>query len=123
MGALPVLARRLITVWAFAVAIAAPIGVVVAVTPAEPAANVAQCSGGEEPDGFTTTCVPFMTPKTPGTTATATGAGACPPGVSGTECAPQSDDATNPLATGAERSAAENEQIGEDVAAEVAGAA
>lgn len=120
MGALPVLARRMMTVWVFAAAIAAPIGAVVAATPAGPPTNVAQCSGGEEPDGFTTTCVPFMTPKTPGGSATATSSSACPAGVSGTECGGGGAQATNPEANEAERMAENTEQIGEEVAADTA---
>ncbi len=118
MGALPVLARRLITVGGFAVAIAAPTGVVVAATPASPPAHLAQCNGGEEPDAFTTTCVPFITPTTPGTSAMATSTATCPAGVSGTECGTQGRGtaATNPQAAEAERMAAGTEQIGQDVA-------
>jgi hypothetical protein len=123
MGALPVLVRQLITVGGFAVAIAAPIGVVVATTPVGPSAYLAQCSGGEEPDAFTTTCVPFMTPTTPGTSARATSASTCPPGVSGSECDDQGggNDRNNPLAGEAERAAAGTEQIGEDVAESAGG--
>jgi len=119
MRAQPVLARQLIAFCGFAVAIAAPLGVVVAATPANPVTSVAQCNGGEEPDTFTTTCVPFMTPKTPGTSATATSATTCPPGVSGSECGTQGGgiDATNPQASEAERMATNTEQIGEEVAA------
>ena len=116
MGALPVLASQLVIVGGCALAIAAPLGVVGA-TASDPPVYLAQCNGGEEPDSFTTTCVPFMTPKTGGTSATATGA--CPAGVIGTECDPQSAgaEAANPLGGQAERQAAEAEQIGEDVAA------
>lgn len=57
MRALPVHARQLISFCPLALAIAAPLGVVVAATPVGPPASVAQCSGGEEPDTFTTTCV------------------------------------------------------------------
>ena len=122
MRALPVLGRQLIAFCGFAVAIAATLGVVVAAAPVGPTASVAQCNGGEEPDAFTTTCVPFMAPKTPGTSATAASATTCPPGVSGSECGTQggSIDATNPLASEAERMATNTEQIGEEVAAATA---
>jgi hypothetical protein len=117
IGALPVLARRLVIVGGFALAIAAPISIVGA-TAADPPVYVAQCNGGEEADAFTTTCVPFMTPNTHRTSATAAGAGTCPPGVSGTECGgpSASTEATNPEASEAEQKATETEQIGEDVA-------
>lgn len=117
MGALQVHARRLFIAGGFAVAIAAPLAVVGA-TAADPPAYLAQCNGGEEPDSFTTTCVPFITPKTGSTSATAAGAGGCPAGVTGTECDPQSAGAesANPLGSQAERQAAEAEQIGQDVA-------
>ena len=118
MRALPVLARQLIAFGGLAVAVAAPLGVVVAATPVGPPAFVAQCNGGEEPDTFTTTCVPFMTPKTPGTGATATSGTTCPAGVSGSECGTQGGGiATNPQASEAERMATNTEQIGEEVAA------
>ncbi len=121
MGALPVLACRMITFGVFTAAIAAPLGVVVT-SPAGPPANVAQCNGGEEPDTFTTTCVPFMTPKTPGASATATSSSTCPAGVSGSECGGQSagTGSTNPEANEAERMAENTEQIGEEVAADTA---
>ena len=110
MRALPVIARLLIAFGGLAVAVAAP--------PASPPSTVAQCNGGEEPDTFTTTCVPFMTPKTPGASAAATSATTCPPGVSGSECGTQGGPtATNPQASEAERMATNTEQIGEDVAA------
>ncbi len=124
MAALPVVTRQLIAIGGFAVAIAAPIGVEVAATPASPPASLAQCKGGEEPDTFTTTCVPFMTPNTPGTSATATSAATCPAGVSGAECGPQGGggiSATNPQAAEAERMASGTEQIGEDVAGAAGG--
>jgi hypothetical protein len=121
MGALSVPARKLLIVSGFALAIAAPIGVVAA-TPGGTPAYLAQCSGGEEPDGFTTNCVPFMTPKTPGTSAMAAGATGCPAGVSGYECGGQSGGSgeTNPQANEAERMATNTEQIGEEVAAATA---
>ena len=123
MGDLRVLARRLITLWGLAMVIAAPICVVAVATPNGPPAYLAQCNGGEEPDTFTTTCVPFMTPRTPGASATATGATACPPGVSGTECGAQGGgtDANNRQPNSAERAAANTEEIGEDVAGTDAG--
>ena len=119
MGALPVLARQLVIVGCVALGIAAPLGVVGA-TASDPPVYLAQCNGGEEPDSFTTTCVPFITPKTGSTSATAAGAGGCPAGVTGTECDQQSAgaEAANPLGNQAERQATEAEQIGEDVAAE-----
>ncbi|MFI5511211.1 hypothetical protein ACIA48_27445 [Mycobacterium sp. NPDC051804] len=119
MTALPVLARQLLVFCGFGLAIFAPLGVVVAATPANPPTSVAQCNGGEEPDTFTTTCVPFMTPKTPGASATTTSATTCPQGVSGSECGTQGGgvDAANPLTSEAERMATNTEQIGEDVAA------
>lgn len=46
----------------FALAIVAPIGVIGA-SATDPPAYLAQCHGGEEPDSFTTTCVPLMTPN------------------------------------------------------------
>ena len=123
MGALPILARQLITIGALATAIAAPIGLSVAATPAGSPAYLAQCKGGEEPDNFTTTCVPFVTPNTSGTSATAISAAKCPAGVSGTECGPQGGGtaATNPQPSEAERAAAGNEQVGQDVAESAGG--
>ena len=123
MDALPVFARHLIVVCGFAVAIAVPIGAAVsAATPDGPPAYLAQCSGGEEPDGFTTTCVPFMSPRTPGTSATAASSTTCPAGVSGTECGVQGGGNlnTNPEANNAERMATNTEQVGEEVAAATA---
>ena len=104
MGALPVFARQLITVGGFAVAIAAPIGVVVAATPASPPAYLAQCNGGEEPDTFTTTCVPFMTPNTPVLPPWPPVPQHVPPGSAVQNGAPgPGTDATNPQAGEAER--------------------
>jgi hypothetical protein len=122
MGALSVPARKMIIASGFAIAIAAPIGVVAAATPGGTPAYLAQCSGGEEPDGFTTTCVPFMIPKTPGTSTVAAGATGCPAGVSGSECGGQSGGSgpANPMASEAERMATNTEQIGEEVAAATA---
>lgn len=117
MRALRVLAHRLMTAGGFALAIVAPIGVIGASATDLPA-YLAQCNGGEEPDSFTTTCVPFMTPNTRTTAATGASAGVCPPGVTGAECdAPGGNtETTNPQASEAERMAAEAEQIGQDVA-------
>lgn len=112
---LRVLARHLLVVAGFGLAIAAPTGVVAALDADRPV-HLAQCNGGEEPDSFTTTCVPFISPTTHGASVTA--AGGCPVGVSGTECdaGGGATQTTNPQASEAERMAAEAEQIGQDVA-------
>lgn len=55
--------RRQFLIGAFIVAAAAAPGV--AVFTAEPGSTLAQCTSGEEMDTFTTTCVPFMVPKSP----------------------------------------------------------
>ncbi len=118
-AALPFLARRLITVGGFAVAMAAPFVAIVAATPGPPA-YLAQCRGGEEPDTFTSSCVPFLTPNTSVTAASAGDVGSCPTGISGTECGTPQDDGleetANSRAGEAEEAAAGAEQIGEDVA-------
>lgn len=56
--------RRLILTSGFIVAAASAPLLAGAFTP-EPAAVVAQCSGGEEQDVFTATCTPFLSPRTP----------------------------------------------------------
>jgi hypothetical protein len=121
MGTLPFLARQLIVVGGFAVAIAAPMTAVLAATPAGSPTYVAQCTGGDEPDPFTYSCVPFMTPSTPGASgpASADASAMCPAGVTGTECAKPGgggEEPGNPAAGGAAAAAAGTEQVGEDVA-------
>ncbi|MGV0811909.1 hypothetical protein ABQF34_08080 [Mycolicibacterium boenickei] len=71
------LVRRLVVIAGLAVAAAAPVTAVAAVT--SPPTAVASCPNGEDPDTYTTTCVPYLVPNSPG-------GGLCPPGVGGTEC-------------------------------------
>lgn len=54
--------RRHLLIGAFVVAAAAAPAIAAFSTP-EPGASLAQCTSGEEPDQFTTTCVPFMVPN------------------------------------------------------------
>jgi hypothetical protein len=57
-------AQRLILAGGFAVAIAAAPAIAVFAAPTPDVAPVAQgCSGGEEPDQFTGSCVPHTVPK------------------------------------------------------------
>jgi hypothetical protein len=66
MAILHVPARRLILAGGFALAVAAAPAVAVFAGPsAAPAAPVAQCSGGEEPDQFTGICIPHTVPSSP----------------------------------------------------------
>jgi hypothetical protein len=54
--------RRHLFIGAFAVA-AAAVPAIAAYTMPEPGIPQADCTGGEEADTFTTTCVPFMVPN------------------------------------------------------------
>lgn len=56
-------ARRLIIAGGFAVAVAAAPAIAIVATPAPAATPLAQCPGGEEPDLYTSTCVPHMVPN------------------------------------------------------------
>lgn len=55
--------RRQFLIGAFIVAAAAAPAVTAYSSAPEPGDPLAQCSSGEESDTFTTTCVPFMVPK------------------------------------------------------------
>src|ERR1044071_144707 len=76
--------RRQLLIGAFAVAAAAAPAVAAYSMP-EPGIPVAQCTGGEEPDQFTTTCVPFMVPNA-GTPFTTTAANPDVPEIDGIPC-------------------------------------
>ncbi|MCT7657758.1 intersectin-EH binding protein Ibp1 [Mycobacterium deserti] len=54
--------RRLLLIGGFAVAAAAAPALAVHAMPT-PGAAVAQCSSGEEQDEFTTTCTPYLVPR------------------------------------------------------------
>ena len=56
-------ARRLIIASGFAVAAAAAPAIAVVVTPAPAATPLAQCPAGEEPDLYTSACVPHLVPN------------------------------------------------------------
>lgn len=76
--------RRTLLIGAFVVAAAATPAAVAFSMP-EPGAAVAQCAGGEEPDQFTTTCVPFMVPNA-GSPFTTTAANPDIPEIDGIPC-------------------------------------
>ena len=81
--------RRLTIAGGLAVAAAAPlISVVVAASPTP----LAACPVGEDSDLYTGTCVPFLTPNTPGTALNNT----CPPGVTGAECGGSTGNEASP---------------------------
>ncbi len=84
--------RRRVAAGALAIAALAPGAAVLAHLPAGPPAYSAACPAGEDPDEFTTTCVPYLVPNTGGRrvgAATPSAVDLCPPGVSGAECMPQ----------------------------------
>lgn len=56
-------ARRLIIAGGFAVAVAAAPAIAFVATPAPPATPLADCAGGEEPDLYTSICVPHLVPN------------------------------------------------------------
>ena len=56
-------ARRMIIAGGFAVAVAAAPAIAFVATPAPAATPFAQCAGGEEPDLYTTLCVPHLVPN------------------------------------------------------------
>ncbi len=56
-------ARRLIIAGGFAAAVAAAPAIGFVATPAPAAAPLAQCPGGEEPDLYTSLCVPHLVPN------------------------------------------------------------
>jgi hypothetical protein len=66
MSNLAISSRRLILAGCLAVAAFAGPAVVVATTMAVESSPLAACTGGEEEDVYTTTCVPFMVPNSPG---------------------------------------------------------
>lgn len=71
---------RLIVAAGCALAIAMPVAASMATAPASVPSPLALCSGGEESDAFTGTCVPYLVPTSPA------GNNLCPPGVTGAEC-------------------------------------
>jgi hypothetical protein len=76
--------RRQLLIGAVVVAAAAA-PALAAVTMPEPGTAQAQCTGGEEPDQFTTTCVPFMVPNS-GSPFTTTAANPDVPEADGVPC-------------------------------------
>jgi hypothetical protein len=77
--------RRHLLIGAFVVVAAAAAPAVAAYSMPEPGIPVAQCTGGEEPDQFTTTCVPFMVPNA-GSPYTTTAANPDVPEIDGIPC-------------------------------------
>ena len=77
--------RRHLLIGAFAIAAAAAPAVAAFSMP-EPGIPVAQCSGGEEPDQFTTTCVPFMVPNAGSSPFSTTAANPDVPEIDGIPC-------------------------------------
>ncbi len=63
--------RKAIVAGAFALAVAAAPVICVTASIPETAASVAQCPIGEQPDEFVGTCVPYLVPNSPLTTAAA----------------------------------------------------
>lgn len=83
--ALPTFAfRRHLLIGAFVVAAAAAPAAAGFSMP-DPGVAQAQCTGGEEPDQFTTTCVPFMVPNA-GSPFTTTAANPDVPEIDGIPC-------------------------------------
>lgn len=76
--------RRHLLIGAFVVAAAAAPAVAAFSVP-EPGTAKAQCTGGEEADQFTATCVPFMVPNS-GSPYTATAANPAVPMIDGIPC-------------------------------------
>ncbi|RDH79003.1 intersectin-EH binding protein Ibp1 [Mycolicibacterium moriokaense] len=56
-------ARRLIIAGGFAVAVAAAPAIAFVATPTPMATPLAECAGGEEPDLYTSICVPHLVPN------------------------------------------------------------
>ena len=61
----PIPSQRLILAGGLALAIFAAPAAVMATPTASVSAPLAACTGGEEEDVYTTTCVPFMVPNSP----------------------------------------------------------
>jgi hypothetical protein len=77
--------RRHLLVGAFVVASATGASIAAISTP-EPGIAQAQCSGGEEADQFTTTCVPYLVPNSGPTGFTTTAANPDMPEIDGIPC-------------------------------------
>lgn len=77
--------RRHLWIGAFVVAAAAA-PAVAAFSMLGPGVAQAQCSGGEEPDQFTTTCVPFMVPNAGASPFSTTAANPDVPEIDGIPC-------------------------------------
>jgi hypothetical protein len=66
MANIPVPVRRLLSAGVLATAVAVPPAVAAFAAPAAVSSTPqAACTGGEEEDLYTTTCVPFMVPNSP----------------------------------------------------------
>jgi hypothetical protein len=77
--------RRQLLIGAFVIASAAAPAIAAFSMP-EPGIAQAQCSGGEEADQFTTTCVPYLVPSTGGSGFTTTAANPDIPEIDGVPC-------------------------------------
>jgi len=77
--------RRQLVIGAFVVA-SATAPAIAAFSAPEPGTAVAQCSGGEESDQFTTTCVPFLVPNSGPSGFTTTAANPDMPEIDGIPC-------------------------------------
>jgi hypothetical protein len=77
--------RRHLLVGAFVVASAAAPAIAAFSAP-EPGIAQAQCTGGEESDQFTTTCVPYLVPNSGGSGFTTTAANPDMPEIDGIPC-------------------------------------
>ena len=66
MANLPIPSQRLILAVGLALATFGAPTAVMATTMASVSAPVAACTGGEEEDVYTTSCVPFLVPNSPG---------------------------------------------------------
>ncbi|MGO4445206.1 intersectin-EH binding protein Ibp1 [Mycobacterium sp. 2YAF39] len=77
--------RRQLLIGAFVVAAAAAPAIAAFSMP-EPGIAQAQCTGGEEADQFTTTCVPYLVPNSGGSGFTTTAANPDMPEIDGIPC-------------------------------------
>lgn len=100
--------RRLLAATGLAIAVAAPTLAALTDAPASAPTRVAACPIGEDPDQFTTTCVPSLVPNSPALPAAGD---LCPPGVTGAECTVESPARVQPQITGPTEGSPEQQLI------------